>query len=128
MLTDNEIIKALEHCSGTKGCSSCRCLKKDECVKWLMRDTLDLINRQKAEIERLQNYNENLLCMNTDLTNNLLYEVEQAKSEAYKEFAERLKVVAYVPDLSIVGEPVVDVEDIDDLVKELTGGNDNDKT
>ena len=50
---------------------------------------------------------------------------KKIKTEAYKEFAERLKVVAYVPDLSIVGEPVVDVEDIDDLVKELTEVSDN---
>lgn len=46
---------------------------------------------QKAEIERLKDYNENLQTANTHLSNTLLDEVKTAKAEAVKEFAERLK-------------------------------------
>lgn len=84
--------------------------------------------RQKAEIERLQDYNENLRCINTDLSNNLLYEVETAKAEAVKEFAFMLKAMAAGRlawdeyDEEICGFLAVD--EIDNLVKEFTEGGD----
>ena len=57
-MTDKEIIKALECCT-TKGakCSDCPAYKKvdrSDCKKYF-RGAIDLINRQKAEIERLNN-------------------------------------------------------------------------
>ena len=55
-LSDNEIIKALECCSKiTFSCDGCplQHLKYSECYELVIRSTLDLINRQKAEIERL---------------------------------------------------------------------------
>ena len=56
-MTDNEVIKALECCSRwelTKDCSECAYESSDGiCRENLFSDTLDLINRQKAEIERL---------------------------------------------------------------------------
>jgi hypothetical protein len=47
-MNDNEIIKALEHCSDGSGTG-------------LIQATLDLINRQKAEIEKLTKLNDILL-------------------------------------------------------------------
>jgi hypothetical protein len=62
VMTDEQIIKALECCSGNTmdDCEDCpRCcddvLSTPECMCKLMRDALDLINRQKAENERSQN-------------------------------------------------------------------------
>lgn len=55
--TDKEIIKAYEHCYVNDGtCKSC-CLSDEDkpCVSH--EDVLDLINRQKAEIERLTEEN-----------------------------------------------------------------------
>ena len=56
-MTDNEIIKALECCKTPK-CSNCAvCPKRHlgtECLGDLITETLDLINRQKTEIERLE--------------------------------------------------------------------------
>ena len=114
-LTDNEIIQILECCS-VENCEGC---KKDwsyvfqwDCMRHIMRFSLNLIKhlketneknekiikladktieKQEAEIERLQNYNDNLRCINTDLSNNLLYEVEQAKSETIEELIKRVK-------------------------------------
>ena len=55
-MTDNEIIKALECCRDLK-CSECP--KKtnffiDDCDVQLCDEAVDLINRQKAEIEMLE--------------------------------------------------------------------------
>lgn len=70
-MTDNEVIKALECCTSDKcTCSECsyeytKHIKNEEfevmsngksydewsCDEWLKCDLLDLINRQKAEIE-----------------------------------------------------------------------------
>ena len=126
MMTDNEIVKALENCcSDIPNCLNCQfdadTITCDQCMGELMQKSLDLINRQKAEIEGLRK----ALDVWKDLAYRETQYVEQAKTEAYKELAEKLKVVAYVPDLSFVGEPVVDVEDIDDLVKELSEVSDN---
>ena len=61
-MTDNEIIKALECCSRHGDCEGCP-WENDECItaegtSILMHEALDLINRQKAEIERLQSDND----------------------------------------------------------------------
>ena len=54
-MTDNEIIKALECCQ-TDECERCPLSNYDGCESLLFDGTivLDLINRQKAEIEMLQ--------------------------------------------------------------------------
>ena len=57
--TDEDVIKALECCSepSTKTCKELQCPLNEKCERnldSLERFALDLINRQKAEIERLQ--------------------------------------------------------------------------
>lgn len=70
----------------------------------------------QAEIERLQGYNENLWAANTTLSNEIL----EAKAEAIKEFAERLKEYGTLPDLPWdVWKIFADF--IDNLVKEMVG-------
>ena len=56
-MTDNEIIKALECCASVDdGClTDCPLYDGDDsCFSTLLKPILDLINRQQAEIERLQ--------------------------------------------------------------------------
>lgn len=95
-MTDEQIIKALEICSD-KLIISCPddCPFYDECEEdlyVLKRQALDLITRQKAEIERLQKKIDYLKDMNKKNDAHLHVRlIEQAKSEAYKEFAERLR-------------------------------------
>ena len=59
-MTDEEIIKALECCSTYGGsCKKCPAyikVDRSDCKKYF-RAAIDLINNQKAEIERLQNEN-----------------------------------------------------------------------
>ena len=77
-MTDNEIIKALECCN--KGdCDNCP-NNFGNCYANLAGYALDLISRQKAEVERLKAYDE--------MADGYADAVEQ---NAIKEFAERLK-------------------------------------
>ena len=120
-MTDNEIIKGLECCRGV-GCKSCPFnVNNAICISYLIEDVLDLINRQKGEIERLKKYN-------TDVA---FKHYNDGKAEAIKEFAERLKQelqekkYKYVTDTnySKTCNAVIDscVVCIDNLVKEMVG-------
>lgn len=71
------------------------------------------INSQQAEIERLTEYNENLQTANTALSNEIL----EAKLEAAREFAERLKETKFKHD----NDYIIYAENIDVLVKEMVG-------
>lgn len=94
-MTDNEIIKALEYCQSetTENCNKCPLVFKGACQQECLRKAFDLINRQQAEIEKQRIMLEAI----EDAVNPLPFEtdydksIKQAKSEAIKEFAERLK-------------------------------------
>lgn len=123
-MVDKDIIKALECCAGDGSCAECP--YDVGCVNGnhrLAEDTLKLIKRQQAEIERLhevingfeeQAHKELMAYMQ------LSEKYQNAKSEAVKEFAERLKENF---------ETYTDAEEqnalyvrslIDNLVKEMT--------
>ena len=98
--------------------------KYEEYYKPMMADALDLINRQKAEIERLEKELSTATNHITRLENQierLLPMLKTKRAEAIKEFAERLKEKrdggAY---------PYVLVNVIDNLLKELTEGGNED--
>ena len=83
-MTDNEIVKALDICSNHKGC--CDCPLRDEpndCYEEMRKPILDLINRQKAEIEMIQ-----LKIEGVQEANAILREYIR---KAVKEFAERFE-------------------------------------
>ena len=87
-MTPDEIKTALECCLKTNQaykCTDCRYYNKTaNCLRRLMTDTVDVINRQQAEIESLNNK-----LIEQQLKNNMLYETSlEIKSEAIKEFAE----------------------------------------
>lgn len=114
-MTDKEIIKALELCMDEDDrCGECPYEGSPErCVKVHGKDLLDLINRQKAENERLETNN---LSIQKTLSKMSLG-VEQARAEAIKDFAERLKEKAsFRHPLKFVLN-----EEIEKLVKEMIG-------
>lgn len=115
-LTDEEIIKALECCSNYNDCDKCNFEPKDNkkktigCCLEIMKNAIDLITRQQAEIERLKR-ELNLVCENSITVrlphcvlcgNNVAVLTQDLKgydefiadvsAEAVKEFAERLKI------------------------------------
>lgn len=103
-LTDSEIIKALDCCK-YDDCNNCPNVV-DNCHANLIDYALDLINRQKAEIERLKEFIVETRRCDKEL-----------KAEAIREFAERLKKAFVLCD------PMFN-KYIDNLVKEMAGDSD----
>lgn len=91
-MTHKEIIKALECCKpgNDEGCLNCPLdnFSLPDCAERLSKESIDLINRQQAEIEQWKeeaNRYQTLWCE----------DVQFARAEAIKEFAERLKKEIY---------------------------------
>lgn len=92
----------------------------------LIRKSLDIINRQKAEIERLNKKVEELADV---LSGTIRIRYAEAKAEAYKEFAEKIKksIKENVDEAwhRDDGNGIYDAEyvldDIDNLLKEMVG-------
>ena len=136
-MTDNEIIKALKGCGRKHNeendtyCEECQFKSYLSCVAFLCDRTIDLINRQKNKIERLKKevedkeraYNDEF-CLRKEWQTKcreFLKEKQTTKSEAIKEFAEQLKENCYTySDICGYQSTVVDVNQIDILVKEMT--------
>ena len=126
-MTDAEIIKALE-CRASKEdvlCTGCPYEKYYllDCQRQSAQDALDLINHQKAEIERLNkeiSISQHLL---SDAWRNIEIQdkfYKTARAEAIKEFAERLKE-DYRPKEPPNHYIVIGKYEIDNLVKEMVG-------
>lgn len=109
---DEEIIKDLTELSRYTGFQ--------EKYIQVLNATLDLINRQKLEIERLKG---------STIVNNIMESQRikrEAKAEAYKEFAERIKlsikanvVETLCNDVRGVYKAEYILDDIDNLLKEF---------
>ena len=91
--------------------------RMQNCIHTYCVNGADLINRQEAEIERLKRILDSYALQYGTAVDKDRF-LRQAKSEAIKEFAERLKLNGYwdidLPDY-------VFVDDIDNLVKEMVG-------
>lgn len=120
-MTDEQIIKALECCydlDSSAICHQCPLYQTEECRDgYIGLQAYHLINRLQAEIERLQKVNDSF----TDIGK--LY--SEIKSEAIKEFAERLKNI-YIKDKRYDrpnAHTLIDwlFANIDNLVKEMVG-------
>lgn len=109
-MTDNEIIKALECCGNIVDSTCKECAYHEtynaSCVVRLMRNALDLINRQKAEIEK---YKSGMIA-NAEVVKTLINELKTAKSEAIKEFAEELEYFVLNEDIEVAEPKCKDYE------------------
>ena len=120
-MKDNEIIKALECCSmqSYPACKECPYhdnYSKRDCISLRNADIKDLINRQKAEIERLQK----AIKVQDIMIEQQDYKLKTAKSEARKEVAERLKKKAEIVSGGDYGFTYEIREDeIDNLLAEM---------
>ena len=117
---DKEIVQTLKNHIEAEDCVTCESFGK--CNEFLLtKDTLDLINRQKAEIEKLKG---------STIVSNIMESQRikrEAKAEAYKEFAERLKNKIKT-ECNPYGKPTYDYDTsisimnyMDNLVKEMIG-------
>ncbi|MEE0980486.1 MAG: hypothetical protein U0K91_02285 [Acutalibacteraceae bacterium] len=119
MMNDNEIIKALEqHIERTKNIKY-GARKKTLVDAELLKDILDLINSQQAEIERLEERIIEVQRCDKELIETLhkVHEekIETAKAEAIKDFAERLC------EGRVSNDPVVIAVKVE--LKEMVGDN-----
>lgn len=123
--TDEEIIKALECHINAEDCVSCEVF--DWCEEILLTElVLDLISRQKSEIERLKETPKCVYEYDGEVTEYCVQgpcsnfkTVEQIKAEAYKEFAARLKSYLLLNEKGSIS--VISFENIDNLLKEMVG-------
>lgn len=126
-MTDEQIIKALECCRGwgVPHCSECAYKSaNDLCEDELRADVIDLINRQKAEIERLKKELEQSE-QSGDILETILEEknadiselIFKERDNAVREFADMLKQNA---DNYGSGDEFIAVSVIDEVMKEMT--------
>lgn len=126
-MTDNEIIKALECCNshGIDACIECPyCDKYPNCIGDRNDDCINLIKRQKAEIERLKQtpkcvyaYDGKTVEYCVEGPCSVEKTIDEIKSEAIREFAERLKEMA--SQTFWESDAYVGTEQIDSLAKEM---------
>lgn len=127
--TDEEIIKALEYCNADR--NECdKCVFQRECesnpfYSAVAEHALELINRQKSEIERLrakvETRTQEKLALGRIYTQKLKTVKYETFYEAYKEFAERIRECCDLNnDLSTDAWLSV-IADIDGVLKEMTG-------
>jgi hypothetical protein len=142
-MTDEQIVKALRLCAiDVDVCTEACPYYEDreyfdgDCIKQRTIDAIDLINRQKAEIERLNHIRAELSRESDRLEEAYsIYEettgLKQARAEAIREFVERLFERVAVKTLVGKSEDYSDGfieatcwydEEIDNLVKEMTEG------
>lgn len=129
-MTDNdkEVVRTLKNHIEAEDCVTCESFGK--CNEFLLtKNTLDLINRQQAEIEKLNSSVDDHFwdfcsIAGCEGASNDCWKTcpdsryNKIKNEAVKEFAERLK------DKSLTKwdyHDAVDIEEIDNLVKEMVG-------
>lgn len=125
--TDEEIKSSLEVIATTRNCNECKIRNCKwgtcNCSQITANAALDLINRQKAEIEKLKG---------STIVSNIMESKRikrEAKAEAYKEFAEKIKksIKENVDEAwhRDDGNGIYDAEyvldDIDNLLKEMVG-------
>lgn len=123
-MTDEQVIEALVLCANTGSCRECPLysMHSANCIIKLMNNTLDLIKRQQAEIEQWKeeaNRYQNLWCdAEKDISN--------ARIEAQKDFAERLKEHMCSYDFSNYHYfKAVDEDTLDEVLKEMTEEQNN---
>ena len=121
-MTDNDIIEAYKNCQTKSGlgCHNCPFDKGEDCscLDDLREATFNLINHQKAEIERLSIESETLVTQ-LKVAYEQIHKLNMAKSKAIKEFAERLKENYCFTDR---WGKIIPISTVDNLVKEMTKG------
>lgn len=115
--TDEEIKSSLEVIATTRNCNECKIRNCKwgtcNCSQITANAALDLINRQKAEIEKLKG---------STIVSNIMESQRikrEAKAEAYKEFAIKVKQEFMPYDLGAFSA-------IRAVLKDLTGEDTND--
>lgn len=129
-MTPDKIKKALECCSEHEDCHNCPC--KNECgdLSVVTTEALNYIKQLESDLQLLKKDYDNLKNVavetverNQRLRNKLmktLNDLKTIKSEAIKDFAEKVKLKFYEEFDELI--PSIMADEIDNLVKEMVGG------
>jgi hypothetical protein len=133
-MTDKEIVKALKVCAKNETpfcCGECELGGNNsscDCVDRLLKLSLDLINRQQAEIERSKEEvaSKTLKCnlLEQEKAKNISGFVDDLKlvrADAIKELEAKIHEKLHEAEMHGNFEPVVTREMFDSVVKEMVG-------
>lgn len=116
-LTNEDIISSLKVIATTRNCNECKIRNCKwgtcNCEQITANAALELINRQKFEIERLQK-EVNLVSIQFQ---DLQERIDEVKTKAYKEFAKRLEL--YLLFNKQCEMPIISFENIGNFLKEM---------
>lgn len=131
-MSEKEIIKALECCISKNNCTE-NCPYVDwkqnsfKCIEMSTLDAIELINHQQEEIGRLEScvMSEEQVreIMKSQMHTVFEKVINEAVDEAIKEFSDKLKEKIFKPWYFLDQIKFI-YEDIDNLVKEMTGDGD----
>lgn len=148
-MADKDITQVLQYIveNGSGACDKCpvfpcgkiKDYEDNQCGRFIAENALDLISRQKAENERLNKANSLCVTISFDrdelqeiadkCVKNIEIDINLAKADAIKDFAERLKNKIKT-ECNPYGKPTFDYDTsisimryIDNLVKEMVGEN-----
>lgn len=120
-MKDEEIIKALECCIKHNSCDGCPLNALNCTARVPMAFAVDLINRQKAEIEEMRNGLIEAAKGVAEAKDLLKNDIAKAKAEAIREFAERFKSGCVRVKTEGKSMLVCQESSFDYLVKEMIG-------
>ena len=131
-MSDEEIKKALECCrrDDYEHCKVCPYRKNKPCQENLIQDCFGFINRQQAEIKRLESL-LNQLFKDVDYKLQYIYELEKKlesdQAEAIKEFCREVETIAFNWESPFESNEdkiikLVALKDINSLLAETVGG------
>ena len=124
-MTDNQIIKALKCCAEhVRNCAECplNVTSLDHCSTRLAQNALDLIKRQKAEIEQYKDYNEKWMEKCDDLQTEIvrLQNEVTAKEWEYEDMLEQRNSVENKLEESLIEAKAEAIQGFADRLKENT--------
>lgn len=127
--TDKDIISSLEVIATTRNCNECKIRNCKwgtcNCEQITANAALELINRQKSEIERLrakvETRTQEKLALGRIYTQKLKTVKYETYYEAYKEFAERIRECCDLNDDLSTDAWLSVIADIDCVLKEMSG-------
>ena len=133
-MTPDEIKKALECCKQPDECSRCPYDGNIFCQEQLSWEALDYIKQLESDLQLLRNdYEHSKSVVDETVERNqrlreklikALINLKTAKSEAIREFSERLKIkgrnISFCPETTKLNYGVT-FDDINDLVTEIVG-------
>ena len=120
----DDIIKALECCYSNRACDGCPNSALVDCRRVLEQNTISLIKELTEENESRKQIIDQLGKNNDEIARVYPLVIKEAKANTVRKMQERLKAKAYTNNYC---QDVVLLSNIDQIVKEMLEGEDDNK-